>query len=118
MSGGAPGEHAISGIGDGFVPALAGDGQGGVHPMIDEIVRVSTDEAMAAARYLAVEHGFCVGVSAGANFVAAQRLMDDFAPVVTIFPDGYAKYRSRGLRHCAPGHCPYEHEPLVSVPAT
>jgi cysteine synthase A len=117
MSGGAPGDHSISGIGDGFIPAIAGDGHGGVHPMIDQIVRVSTDDAMAAARHLAADHGFCVGVSSGANFLAALRLAEEHGPVVTVFADGYTKYRSRGLQHCEPGRCPFEHDLVVPVPS-
>ncbi len=113
MSGGPAGRHGISGIGDGFVPALAGDGHGGLHPEIDEVVTVSTEEATAAALRISRQHGFCVGISSGANFVAARRLAERFATVVTIFADGYAKYQSRGLVHCDPGHCPYEHEPVV-----
>jgi cysteine synthase A len=116
MSGGAAGSHGISGIGDGFIPAIASDGAAGLHPDIDEVIVVSTEEATAAARRIAVEHGFCVGVSSGANFVAAKRLAARFATVVTIFPDGYTKYRSRGLVHCEPGRCPYEHDLVVPVP--
>lgn len=117
MSGGSPGCHGISGIGDGFVPALAGDGAGGLHPLIDEVVLVATGEATAAARHLAREHGFCVGISSGANFVAARRLAERLATVVTVFPDGFTKYRSRGLERCEPGRCPFEHE-LVSQPVS
>jgi cysteine synthase A len=116
MSGGPAGSHGISGIGDGFIPALASDGGDGLHPDIDEVIVVSTQEATAAARHIATEHGFCVGVSSGANFVAAKRLAARFETVVTIFPDGYTKYRSRGLVHCEPGRCPYEHDLVVPVP--
>ncbi|GMU65389.1 MAG: cysteine synthase [Acidobacteriota bacterium] len=116
MSGGAAGSHGISGIGDGFVPALASDGGDGLHPVIDEVIVVSTEEATAAARRIAIDHGYCVGVSSGANFVAAKRLAERFETVVTIFPDGYTKYRSRGLEHCEPGRCPYEHDLVVPLP--
>lgn len=110
MSGGPAGTHGISGIGDGFVPALASDGAGGLHPSIDEVIRVSTAEAMAGAREILDGWGFCVGVSSGANYVAAKRLAERFENVVTVFPDGYTKYQSRGLVHCEPGRCPYEHD--------
>jgi cysteine synthase len=110
MSGGPGGSHGISGIGDGFIPALAGDGNGGLHPSIDEVIRVSTEEAMAGAREILERWGFCVGVSSGANFVAATRLRERFPLVVTVFPDGYTKYQSRGLVHCEPGSCPFEHD--------
>ena len=110
MSGGAAGEHGISGIGDGFVPALASDGGGRLHPLIDEVIRVSTDDAEAAARDLAGRHGFCVGISSGANFVAASALAARGLAVATVFADGFTKYRSRGLVACEAGRCPFEHE--------
>lgn len=116
MSGGPAGAHGISGIGDGFIPALAGNGAGGVSPEIDEVLTVSTAEAVAVARELATEHGFCVGISAGANFLAAHRLRGRFENVVTVFADGYTKYKSRGLERCAAGSCPFEH-PLVVQPS-
>lgn len=114
MSGGAPGAHGISGIGDGFIPGIASDGRGGKHPSIDEVACVSTDEAREAARHLGDAHGFCVGVSSGANFLAAKRLAERYPTVVTVFPDGYSKYQSVGLNHCEPGRCAFEHESLVS----
>lgn len=112
MSGGAPGRHAIFGIGDGFVPALAGDGHGGLHPLIDEVIRVGSDDAKAAARRLGEVHGFCVGISSGANYLAARRLAERYEVVATVFADGYAKYRSHGLAHCSAGRCRFEHEPV------
>jgi cysteine synthase A len=114
MSGGAPGPHAISGIGDGFIPQIASDGAGGRHPLIDDVICVSTSDARAAARELSDNHGLCVGVSSGANFLAARRLAEQHHVVVTVFPDGYAKYLSVGLRHCELGRCAFEHESLVS----
>jgi cysteine synthase A len=117
MSGGPAGSHGISGIGDGFVPALASDGHGGLHPLIDEVIQVSTDEAMTAARAICAGRGFCVGVSSGANWVAAKLLRKRFATVVTVFADGFTKYQSRGLAKCATGTCPFEHDLLVPTPA-
>jgi len=114
MSGGAPGAHAISGIGDGFIPDIASDGAGGLNPLIDEVLCVSTREAQDAARRLSEQHGFCVGVSSGANFLAAQRLAERYDTVVTVFADGYSKYRSVGLSHCEPGRCAFEHDAIIS----
>jgi cysteine synthase len=114
MSGGKPGLHGINGIGDGFIPAIAGDGRGGLHPLIDEVICVSTEEAMAAARRMNEQHGYCVGVSSGANLVAARQLLAaGHHTVVTVFADGYAKYQSVGLRHCEARGCPFEHEPVI-----
>lgn len=117
MSGGPAGSHGISGIGDGFVPALASDGLDGLDPIIDEVVRVPTARAVEAARHLADQHGFCVGISSGANFIAAQRMAERFTTVATVFPDGFTKYRSRGLERCEPGRCPFEHDLVVQTPA-
>lgn len=114
MSGGRAGPHEIYGIGDGFIPALAADGRGGLSPLIDEVIVVPGAEAKAEASRLADRYGFCVGVSSGANLLAARRLRERLATVFTVFPDGYAKYLSTGLRHCEPGRCPYEHQPVVS----
>lgn len=108
MSGGSPGIHGISGIGDGFIPAIVSDGQSGIHSSINEIVQVPTEEAKEAALKLQERHGSCVGISSGANFMAAKKLAKRFQTVVTIFPDGYYRYQSQGLQHCKPGHCKFE----------
>lgn len=113
MSGGEPGIHGISGIGDGFIPKIVTDDDGALNSMIDEVICVRTDEAREASKYLSDRHGYCVGISSGANFLAAKRLAERFETVVTLFPDGYSRYQSRGLKHCPPGRCPFEHEPEV-----
>jgi len=112
MSGGRPGPHGIYGIGDGFVPALVSDGNGGLSPLIDEVLVVGSDEAKEKARYLSESCGCCVGISAGANFLAARKLRERFQTVVTVFADGYQKYQSEGLAHCR-GNCPFDHSLLV-----
>jgi hypothetical protein len=49
--------------------------------------------------------------------VAARQIADQVdGVVVTVFPDGYAKYRTLGLRHCAEGACPFEHTPAITAP--
>ncbi|MCH9651690.1 MAG: cysteine synthase family protein [Deltaproteobacteria bacterium] len=113
LSGGQPGAHGIYGIGDGFIPAIAGDGQGGRHPLIDEVIVVDSDSARQASIFLGRDHFACVGISSGANFLAAQRLALRYRTVVTVFPDSYGRYVSRGLAHCEPGSCPFEHQPVV-----
>lgn len=107
MTGGPNGPHGIYGIGDGFVPALASDGQEGLHPLIEEVVVVSTADALAAAQALSDNHGLCVGVSSGANYVAAHRLAGRFPTVVTIFADGHHKYHSAGLDAPREVVCPF-----------
>ena len=66
-----PGPHKIQGTGAGFVPnnLHLKDSQG--NPQIVECVQVTNDEAFAMARRLAKEEGLLVGISTGANVVAA-----------------------------------------------
>jgi len=108
MSGGSPGIHGIQGIGDGFIPPIASDGKGGVHGMIDEIICVSTQEAKSAALKIQEKFGYCVGISSGANYLAAKKLKEKFKTVVTVFADGYSKYQSEGLKYCGRDRCKYE----------
>jgi len=115
MSGGNAGIHGIYGIGDGFIPPLASDGNGGLHPSIDEVQIVSTDEAIETANELRERFNLCCGPSSGANFSVARRLKERFETVVTVFPDGYSKYSGQGLQRCRNG-CAYSElcpEPLL-----
>lgn len=97
MSGGEAGAHNIGGIGDGFVPRLVKGEEGGLSPVIEETILVKSEEAADGSKKLARDFGFCVGVSSGANFVAAKRLKKRFGNVVTVFPDGFTRYESLGL---------------------
>ncbi len=91
MSGGPAGDHGIMGIGDGFIPALVD------MSAIDEVVRVSTAEAVATARRIREQHGHCVGISSGANFAAALRLASRGGGVATVWADCADRYGSVGL---------------------
>lgn len=95
MSGCSPGDHGIMGIGDGFVPDLVDMKE------VDDVIRVSTADAHAAAAEIRSRHGYCVGRSAGANTVAAMRLRERGAAVITFWPDCSNRYVSLGLE--APG---------------
>jgi len=105
MSGGAPGPHGIPGIGDGFIPAIVKGEKAGLHPLIDELICISSSDAMDASMSIAKNHGYCVGVSSGANYLAAKGLLRRYRCVVTIFPDGFTRYLSMGLS--SSGTCGY-----------
>ncbi len=92
MSGGPAGAHGIMGIGDGFIPDLVDLGA------VDEIIRVTTDEAHEAAELIRERHGYCVGRSSGANMVAARLMKEHRGTVVTLWPDCANRYVSVGLQ--------------------
>lgn len=98
LTGGTPGHHGIEGIGDGFVPSIVKDDKGDLSPEIREVIHIKTEDAMKASMYLAESFGYCVGVSSGANFLAAKELSHKFRTVVTVFPDGFTRYVSVGLQ--------------------
>ncbi len=94
LAGGDPGPHKIEGVGPGFVPPLWHD------DIASEILQVSTDEAKAMARRLAVEEALFAGTSAGGNVVAALRVAERLGPgktVVTLLCDSGLKYLSTDL---------------------
>ncbi len=95
LSGGKPGPHKIQGIGAGFVPKVL------KREIVDEIMKVTNDEAFAMARRLAREEGILCGISAGANVHAAVEVAKraEFAgkTIVTIICDTGERYLSTPL---------------------
>ena len=95
LSGGEPGLHKIQGIGAGFVPEVLNVN------IIDEIVRVTDEDAGVTARRLAREEGILAGISSGAALWAglqvARREENRGRLVVVILPDTGERYLSTWL---------------------
>ncbi len=95
LSGGPPGPHKIQGIGAGFVPGILNTG------IIDEIIKVRSEDAFATARRLAREEGVLAGISAGANVWAAVQVAgrpeNAGKTIVTIICDTGERYLSTPL---------------------
>jgi cysteine synthase A len=95
LSGGEPGPHKIQGIGAGFIPDVMDTG------LVDEIIRVTEDDAAETARRLAREEGILSGISSGANAWAALQLAgrpeNEGKLVVFIVCDTGERYLSTGL---------------------
>jgi cysteine synthase len=92
LSGGIPGPHKIQGIGAGFVPEVLD------RSVIDEVIPVSDEAALARARQAARQEGLLVGISAGAAIEAAldvaSRAELSGKRVVVIVPDVGERYMS------------------------
>lgn len=68
LSGGDPGQHDIQGIGAGFVPPILNT------KIIDEIIKVTDEDALKTARLVARQEGIPAGISSGATVWAALRI--------------------------------------------
>jgi cysteine synthase A len=95
LSGGNPGPHLIEGIGAGFVPSTY-DGC-----VVDEVIQVTNDDAVATAKQLARTEGILAGISSGANAYAARRVAAQPANagkrIITIICDTGERYLSTGF---------------------
>ncbi|OAA31341.1 cysteine synthase [Kosmotoga arenicorallina S304] len=90
LSGEKPGKHRIQGIGAGFVPAILDQ------DLLDDIITVSSGEAIEMMQWLHRKEGLLVGISSGANVAAAYRLKKSgtTGKIVTVAPDHYERYLS------------------------
>ena len=95
LSGGKAGPHGLQGIGAGFVPEILDTS------LIDEVIRVTEEEAFAASREIAVSDGVFAGISAGAAVHAARmvasRRENAGKTVAVIVPDTGMRYLSTDL---------------------
>lgn len=94
LSGGEPGPHPIQGIGAGFIPDnYSAD-------IVDEIIRVKSEDAFETAKQLAKNEGILAGISSGANVFAAIQVASKLGngkTVVTIINDTGERYLSAFL---------------------
>ncbi len=94
LSGGSPGPHRIQGIGAGFVPGVYNKN------VVDDIIRVTDEDALVTAKRLAVEEGILAGISSGANMFAALKVAGEAGAgknVLVVLPDTGERYLTTDL---------------------
>ena len=95
LSGGQPGPHKIQGIGAGFIPDVL------QKDLLDEVIRVTYEDAIATARRMAKEEGILIGISGGAATWAALQVAarKEYTgkTIVVVLPDTGERYLSTEL---------------------
>ncbi|MGM0124214.1 cysteine synthase [Enterococcus sp. AZ194] len=94
LEGGQPGPHKIQGIGAGFIPKVLDT------DVYDEVLGVSSDDALETARQVAIKEGILVGISSGAAIYAALEVAKKLGKgkkVLAIVPDNGERYLSTAL---------------------
>ncbi|MGN1109100.1 MAG: PLP-dependent cysteine synthase family protein [Oscillospiraceae bacterium] len=93
MGGGEHSDYNIEGIGNDFIADTMD------MSLVDEVIKISDDEAFKTVRLLAEKEGIIAGSSSGAAMAAVLKLVDkiDSGRIVTIFPDRGDRYFSTGL---------------------
>jgi len=93
LSGKKAGLHMIQGIGEGFIPKIVKENIN----LIDEIITVKSQEAIRMKNKLAKKFGILVGISSGANVLAAREIEKKYRykKIVTILPDRGERYLSK-----------------------
>ncbi|OGU09556.1 MAG: hypothetical protein A2W29_06475 [Gemmatimonadetes bacterium RBG_16_66_8] len=98
------GKHRIQGVSDEFIPPIVD------LSYLDRVIAVDDGDAILMAQKLARDLGLAVGISSGANFLAALTVQDELgadSAVVTLFPDDNKKYLSTDLLREEPVRAEY-----------